>query len=105
MSISSERQTWEACLRVQPGIWRVCHSLATARKVGVDESPACFSAWRTRFSASANARQASAAREALARGDAPASRVRLHEQEFDPMLAADLAGVVAAILVAYLFWG
>lgn len=44
MSISSERQTWEACFLVQPGVWRLCHSLATARKVGVVESEACFSA-------------------------------------------------------------
>ena len=44
MSISSERQAWEACfLQVQPGDCRACHSLAAARKVGVVESEAYFS--------------------------------------------------------------
>lgn len=37
MSIWSERQTREACFFVRPGVWRVCHSLATARKLGVVE--------------------------------------------------------------------
>lgn len=43
MSMSSDRQTCEACFLVYPGDWRRCHSFATWRKVGIADAPACCS--------------------------------------------------------------